>query len=256
MSPKTKIPPHKKSVVEAKKKVKVRKKPQEPAPINWQGRKKKRTGPKLTPEEKAARDAKQRQALELRMAGTTYAQIAQAVGYASPGAAKNACDAALSKVEIDAAKDVVAMDLARLDEFQMRCTHALRQNGDLGQIDRILRLMEWRYKLLGVTDETVRALQSDNGIHTTVNNKNNVMVVQAAPETESDFIAKMMKAVGVDPSSDEAQSLMRQYNLNAAEGEERDVRALPMLEGSANSERDKAKENAEEIVEAEIVEDE
>lgn len=249
----TKAKPQKKTVQRAKKKVIVRKKPAPPPTLTRTGKRKK---PSRTPEERAAIHARQQQALELRMAGTPYADIARALGYANPSSAKKAADVAMSRVTIDAAKEVVSMDLARLDEFQMRCTHALRNNGDLGQIDRILRIMDWRYRLLGVNDETVRALQSEHGIATQTNIKNQVMVVNAAPETSHDFISKMMKAVGVDPNSSEAQTLLRQYNLDAADEE---TRTLPMLEGSANSDRDAmaAKERlaAEDIVEGEIVED-
>ena len=248
-------PASKKTVKRAKKKIIVKKKPADPPTLTRTG---KRAKPTRSPEERAEIRARQQKALELRMAGTPYADIARALGYANPSSAKKACDSAMSRVTIDAAKEVVAMDLARLDEFQMRCTHALRNNGDLGQIDRILRIMDWRYRLLGVNDETVRALQSEHGIHTTTNVKNQVMVVQAAPETSHDFISKMMKAVGVDPNSDEAQTLLRQYNLNEAAEEEGVVRALPMLEGSANSDRDalegKERLAAEDIVEGEIVE--
>lgn len=254
----TKAKPHKKSVERAKKKVVVKKKPAPPPTLTRTGRIAKKRGPKITPEQKAERELKKSQALELRMAGTPYADIARALGLTDKSHAKKLCDSALASVQIDAAKEVVAMDLARLDEFQMRCTHALRQNGDLGQIDRILRIMDWRYRLLGVNDETVRALQSEHGIATQTNIKNQVMVVQAAPETSHDFIAKMMKAVGVDPNSEDAQTLLRQYNINEAADDSGVVRALPMLEGSANSDRDamEAKERlaAEEIVEGEIVE--
>lgn len=209
--------------------------------------------PKRTPEQKKAIRERQETALDLRMAGSTYREIAQALNYKSPSAAKNAVDSALSRVQIDAAKEVVSMDLARLDEFQMRCMYALRNNGDLGQIDRIMRIMEWRYRLLGINDETVRQLQSEHGIHTTNRTTNNVQVIMARPDTEKDFIEKMMNAVGVDPDSDEAQTLLRQYNLN----DEAD-RTLPMLEGSANSDKDAIKESAkelegEDIVDAEIV---
>ena len=248
-------PPKKKTVRRIKKKMVATTKPADPPTLTRTGKRRK---PRRTPEERAEIHARQQKALELRMAGTPYADIARALGYANPSSAKYACDKAMSRVQIDAAKEVVAMDLARLDEFQMRCTHALRNNGDLGQIDRILRIMDWRYRLLGVNDETVRALQSEHGIHTTTNVKNQVMVVQAAPETSHDFISKMMKAVGVDPGSEEAQTLLRQYNINEEAEQNGVVRALPMLEGSANSDRDalEGKEElaAEEIVEGEIVE--
>lgn len=236
-----------KTVRKVKRSIKVRKKPEVPS-INRHGKKKR------TSEERAAIMVRQQQALELRMAGMAYGEIAENLGYANPASAKKAADRAIARVQIDAAKEVVSMDLARLDEFQMRCTHALRTNGDLSQIDRILRIMDWRYRLLGVTDETVRALQSEHGIHTTINNKNNVQVIMARPDTEHEYIEKMMQAVGVDPESDEAKTLLRQYNL-----EQEAERKLPMLEGSANSDRDsmqgKRKLEHEDIVDAEIVED-
>jgi hypothetical protein len=242
--------PSKQSVKLAKKRVVVRKKPELPASLTSTGRKRKST---MSPERRAEIRTRQQSALELRMAGMSYREIAESLGYANPASAKYACDKAISRTQIDAAKEVVAMDLARLDEFQMRCTHALRTNGDLGQIDRILRIMDWRYRLLGVTEETVRSLQAEHGIHTTIHNKNNVQIIMARPDTEHEYIQKMMKAVGVEPDSEEAKSLLRQYNLNKDE-----PRELPMLEGSANSDSDKMRGATqlehEDIVDAEIVE--
>jgi hypothetical protein len=197
--------------------------------------------------------AKQNQALQLRMSGATYQEIATALGYKQPASAKWAVDMAISRTEREAAKEVVALDLARLDEYQMRCTHALRTNGDLHQVDRLLRIMEFRYRLLGVSNDTIRELQAEHGIlaaGTTIN-KNKVMIVQAAPETEDEFIKKMMRAVGINPDSPEAQEFVNQHAKNP--------HALPMLEGSANSERDKGMNaasqiiNEDEIVDAEIV---
>ena len=236
-----------KTVRRVKKNVKIKKKTPEPRGITSEGRPRKR--PKgMSPE----RLAKVPQALELRMAGTSYAQIAKALELPDASVAKRLVDKGTSGVIVDAAKEVITMDLARIDEMQMRSMHALRTNGDLNQIHTVLRLMEWRYKLLGISDETVRALQSEHGVTTNItNNKNQVMVVQAAPETEEQFIAKMMRAVGVDPDSKEAKEYIKQHQSDEA-------RTLPMLAGSAN---DSKNANAaaqqledEEIVDAEIVE--
>lgn len=242
--------PDPRNVRRNKKNVRISKKQKEITHITRHGRPKKKSGPKKSPEEIAAIHAKQLQALQLRMAGTTYGEIARALGYANPSSAKAAVDASIWRAEKDAAKEVVALDLARLDEYQMRCTHALRTNGDLHQIDRLMRIMEMRYRLLGISDETVRALQQDHGI--VVNQKNMVMNIHAAPETEKDFIGKMMKAVGVDPESEVAKRLLSEHDAPLA---------LPMLEGSANDGKNVNRtgndENDEDddIVEAEIVEE-
>lgn len=208
---------------------------------------------KITPERRAELDRKADEALELRMAGTSWADIAKHLGYKHPSSAKNVVERRLMRTEISAAKETVALDLARLDEFQMRCMYALRNNGDLGQIDRMMRIMEMRYKLLGVTDETVRALQSEHGITNVSHTKNQVMVVQAAPESEEDFIKKMMNAVGVNPDSKEAKTLLRHRT-----GEKL---ALPMAPGSANQMADDARNRAsmqieeDDVVDAELVDE-
>jgi hypothetical protein len=239
--------PSEKSLRKAKKTVVVRKKEKIPRGINRHGRPKKKPGRHMSPEQLAEAHKKQEQALELRMSGITYNEIAKALGYSGPGAAKNAVDAVINRTEKEAATEVVALDLARLDEYQMRCTHALRNNGDLHQIDRLMRIMEMRYRLLGISDETVRAMQENHGI--VVNNKNMVMNIHAAPETEDEFIRKMMLAVGADPDSPQAKKILSEHDVPLA---------LPMLEGSANESRTGEGEELgdEEIVDGEIVEDE
>lgn len=205
---------------------------------------------KRSKEEKQAIRERQEQALSLRTTGITYKEIATALGYANASSAKNAVDAAIWRTEKEAATEVVALDLARLDEFTMRCMHALRANGDLHQIDRMMRIMEMRYRLLGITDETVRMLQAEHGIVRTTNNM--VMNIHAAPETEKEFIRKMMLAVGTNPDSKEAKKLLSEHSVPMS---------LPMLEGSANDGTNVVRSTDddgedEDIVEAVIVEDE
>lgn len=237
-----------KTVRAVKKKIKVKKKPELPRGIDRHGRPKKK---KIV---KGPSDEKLTAALELRTGGATYREIATIVGFHDASHAKRSLDKFLARMEIDAAKEVVALDLARLEEYMMRCTYALRENGDLHQIDRLMRIMEMRYRLLGINDETVRALQADHGIHTTTTT-NNVQIVMASPETEDEFLRKMMGAVGVDPDSPEAveyRERMRNHRTGP-NGE----KILPMLEGSANTGNDRTGDPLEEdeIVEAEIVEE-
>lgn len=195
---------------------------------------------------------RQAQALELRQGGATFEQIATAMGLSQKGAAKQLVERALEKFEIEAARNVVRLDLARLDEFIMRCTHDLRQNGNLSQIDRLMRIMEFRYRLLRINGEDVDVLRQEHGV-TNVHIKGGVQIVQASPETEEEFIKKMMGAVGVDPNSPTAQKYLQERDAN--------VRALPMLKGSANETRiidtdtELLEDDFDEAVEAEIVEE-
>ena len=249
--PFTKEQPQKKSVESAKKKVKVvRKRQTHKATLTKRRGPKKKHWTKMTPAERQAMWEKQERALDLRLQGVTYVKIAEALGYANASSAKAAVDSVINRTEREAAKEVVAIDLARLDEYQMRCTHALRTNGDLHQIDRLMRVMEMRYRLLGISDETVRALQAEHGINVNVNIKGGVQQVIAAPESEEEFIKKMMRAVGVDPSSEVGQRFMESHQ---------EPKSLPMLEGSANDHRTSVERaealEEEDIVEAEIVED-
>lgn len=181
------------------------------------------------------------QALELRKAGVAYQKIADSLGYGSAGAAKNAIDGYLRKVEFEAAKDVVLMDLQRLDEYQMRCTERLRNNGDLGQIDRLMRIMELRYRILGVNEETTAELQQHFGIR--VQNAG-VMVIQGS---ESDFVSTMMRAVGVDPNSPEG----RQYIDSATN---RAIEPAPMRGKDEVVYDDSRKLSDAEIIDADVVE--
>lgn len=155
---------------------------------------------------------RQAQALELRKAGMTYKQIAEALGYKAVSGAENAVKSAIERLGMEAAKDVVLLDLVRLDEFQTRCTAALRE-GDLSQIDRIMRIMQMRHNLLGITSESYReAIAKQAG--TTITN-NAVMVIQGS--TSTDYVRSMMQAVGVDPNSEAGKAEL----LKVAENEAR-----------------------------------
>lgn len=190
------------------------------------------------------------QALELRKAGATYQEIANALGYANPSGAEKAVKRAIDLLGMEAAKDVVLMDLARLDEFQKRCTAELRNKGDLSQIDRIMRIMQMRHNLLGVTSDSYRdAVAKQAG--TSITN-NGVMVIQGS---EVDFVKGMMRTVGVDPDAPENVKRLKALEAgatpthlpNPADKELHTVDSLPTDIPSAAP-------YTEEIVEAEIVE--
>lgn len=89
------------------------------------------------------------QALALRKTGATYEQIAQALGYASRGAAHRAVQRLLKAHEVEEVDALRKLEDSRLDEMLFAIYKAAR-GGDLGAIDRILRIAERRAKLWGL----------------------------------------------------------------------------------------------------------
>lgn len=106
---------------------------------------------------------RQRQALELRRAGTGYEAIARAVGYAGPGPAHKAVQSALKRMLAEPAEEVRALELARLDRLQM--AHWPRAIGSGGVAPdpvataTVLRIMERRAKMMGLDAPTTVNVQ-------------------------------------------------------------------------------------------------
>jgi hypothetical protein len=92
---------------------------------------------------------RQRQALELRLAGTTLPEIARVLGYASASGAAGAIDSAIRRMLQEPAEKVRAYELARLDRLLMAIWPAAIR-GDLQAIRRALDIMERRAKYLGL----------------------------------------------------------------------------------------------------------
>lgn len=159
--------------------------------------------PKNDPE---ARE-KQSKAVDLRRAGASFSEIAQALGYHDASGAKKAVEAAIRRFEFEATKDVLLMDLARLDEWAKLATHALRTRGDMNQIDRLMRIMEKKHWLLGVTPATLAEANEQGDMKT----KGGMNVVIAS--TERTFVRGMMQAVGMDPDSPEGQAYLERQGL-------------------------------------------
>lgn len=122
--------------------------------------------------ETVERDA---QALALRARGKTYAQIAQALGYADKGAAYKAVQRGLSTPLQEPAAELRALEVERLDRMteavwgvleneHLTVSHGrvvmhdgkpLADDGPvLAAVDRLLRIAERRAKLLGLDSPT------------------------------------------------------------------------------------------------------
>ena len=96
---------------------------------------------------------RQRQALELRKAGATYEVIAQKLGYRGPSSAYGAIKSALHKTLQPPADEVRALEIERLDALLLALWPQARQ-GNHGAIDRVLKVMERRARLLGLDAPT------------------------------------------------------------------------------------------------------
>jgi len=92
---------------------------------------------------------KQLQALQLRIAGVSYQSIADALGYKHASGAHKAVSSALKKTLQEPADDLRSLELARLDSAMQAIAASVKQ-GQYGAIDRLLKIMERRAKLLGL----------------------------------------------------------------------------------------------------------
>jgi hypothetical protein len=116
-------------------------------------------GESMTSEKRLAAIEKQRQALELRKGGAGYEQIARQLGYKSVASAYDAVRSGLKRTLREPAEEVRALELARLDRLLMGQWKAAAGNaetpGDPAAVDRVLKIMVRRAKLLGL-DAPVR----------------------------------------------------------------------------------------------------
>jgi polyphosphate kinase 2 (PPK2 family) len=96
---------------------------------------------------------KQKQALELRKAGATYEAIAKKLEYANASGAEHAIKAALKATVQDGADAVRQLEVERLDAMLMGLWTTANK-GNHGAVDRVLRIMERRARLLGLDAPT------------------------------------------------------------------------------------------------------
>lgn len=95
-------------------------------------------------------------AFELRKAGADYDLIAEKLGYKNGATARQAVLSRIKKYYKENEKEieeVVQLELLRLDQLQLICWRKAK-DGDLAAVDRILKIMERRSKLLGLDKET------------------------------------------------------------------------------------------------------
>ena len=126
---------------------------------------------KSSPRRIAAKE-RQKQALELRIAGVTFQTIADRVGYKSPQAAWDAVSRALAEIPRPAAEQLRALDVERLDKLEVAVwPRALR--GEPDAVLSALRILGQRAKLLGleVPVPTIAQLQVEENVHITVDHR-------------------------------------------------------------------------------------
>lgn len=95
---------------------------------------------------------KRARALELVAEGKSYDQIAEAVGYSHRGSAHKAVFKALKEREVEGVDELRRLEVDRLDALQ----HALWASavaGDLKAIHAVLRIIELRARVLGLTSQ-------------------------------------------------------------------------------------------------------
>ncbi len=105
---------------------------------------------------------RRKQALELRKSGATYQVIADQLGYKTRDSARKAIYSALKDITRESAEDVRTLEIARLDALMLALWPKARQ-GNETSVDRILRIMERRAKLIGLDSPTKIAPTTPDG---------------------------------------------------------------------------------------------
>lgn len=92
---------------------------------------------------------KRRQALDMRARRMTYQQIADRIGWGSRGTAHQQVAKELKLIPREAAKELRQIELESLDQAE-RALGARIMQGDLGAIDRMIKIKDMRAKLTGL----------------------------------------------------------------------------------------------------------
>jgi hypothetical protein len=87
------------------------------------------------------------EALGMRLAGSTYEQIADTLGYADKSGAWRAVEGELKELRQERARDVLDLELARLDAL-LAGSWAKALDGDHRAVANVLRIQERRAKYL------------------------------------------------------------------------------------------------------------
>ena len=89
------------------------------------------------------------QALDLRLEGRLYPEIAEELGYSGPGAAFNAIQRLLKHHEMDSVEDLRQVEGSRLDEL-LKGLWAEAVTGHKNAVELVLKIMGRRARLLGL----------------------------------------------------------------------------------------------------------
>lgn len=103
---------------------------------------------------------RQKQAMQLRLAGASYDDIAARLGFAGRGGAWRAVMSALKQTLQEPADELRKMELERLDRLLLG-VWGQAAKGNQGAIDRALKIMERRAKLLGLDAPTKQDLDGE-----------------------------------------------------------------------------------------------
>lgn len=110
----------------------------------------------------AAESARDRQAAALRIAGATYQQIADRLGYANPSGAFKAAERGLDDDTDEQIDQIKRLELRRLDELLLGLWQAAR-GGNVDATDRVLKIMDRRARLLGLDPNGAAAAPTKGG---------------------------------------------------------------------------------------------
>src|SRR5699024_8410222 len=113
------------------------------------------------------RAERKKNAVELRLAGASYRDIGNALG-CSTVTAMNDCKEALAEIPMQQADEMRTVELSRLDLLQ-RAVWGKAIKGDLQAVDRALKIIDRRAKLLGLdAPQQVQITANDVDLDATV----------------------------------------------------------------------------------------
>lgn len=116
-------------------------------------------------------------ALELRMEGKTFQEIADEIGYNSYQAAYDAVLRAIKSVYIEPAEELIRIETERLDKL-WGIQYLNAQAGDVQAMAACMKIMERRAKLLGLDAPVKQDVRSE------VTTKSGVLMVPAPVDME------------------------------------------------------------------------
>ena len=109
-------------------------------------------GESLAGRERLTAAERKQRAVELRKLGFSFQKIADQMGISQSGAHKMVVSALqeLNERTVEGAEELRRLELERLDEWLLRIAQEIKNGNVLGAIDRGIRIMDRRAKLLGL----------------------------------------------------------------------------------------------------------